>query len=71
MLQLFIDYVHPIITNILLWFSVWLPITNACIAIYYVQHRRAMLERGGVCELAHSFILDYKFEISIYTAVHE
>ena len=26
--QLLIDYVYPIITNIRLWFSVWLPSTN-------------------------------------------
>ena len=47
-------WVYLIITDIQLWFSVWYcPSLMHGIAILYVQHCQAMLERG-VCELACS-----------------
>ena len=44
------------------WGAIYIPFLSHCqslmlgIAIHYIQHSQAMLERG-VCELAHSFFL--------------
>ena len=57
---------HPIITNICLWFSVRLSITIMH-GIHYVPHSQAMLELG-VCEIAHFLFMfiSLKFILILY-----
>ena len=72
MWQLLINYVCPIITNIRLWFSFRLPITNA----WHYHSLCAALSRkcwsvGYVCLLTFSFIVkDYVFHIKFWFLWH-
>ena len=58
MWQLLIDYVYPIITNFRLWFSVWMPITNAWhLAFIMCSAFKQCLRLGYVSLHTFSYIL--------------
>ena len=60
MWQLLIDYLYPIITNFLLWFSVRLPITNAWhLAIIMCSSFKQCLRLGYLYNFLHFIFANY------------